>query len=747
MFKRIILCTVLGFLFIKEAEAQIFLQIKDKTMDKVISAMTVDEKISLLVGDGDSEFAGPQDTATTAIVGTTQKYVPGAAGSTHAISRLKIPAIVVSDGPAGVRINSHRKGTDSTFYCTHFPVATLLASTWNTELIDSVGYAMGHEAHEYGIDILLAPAANIMRNPLCGRNFEYYSEDPVLSGKAAAAMVRGIQRNGVGASLKHFALNNQETNRTKNNAQVSLQVMHEIYLKPFEIAVKESQPWTVMSSYNRINGIYASENPLLLDTILRQQWGFKGTVMTDWLGGTNPVKQMQAGNDLLMPGLKKQQKAIKDGIEKGILTINILNKNIRNLLRLISKTPHFNKFAYSNSPNLKRNAEISKEAAKEGMVLLKNEENTLPLDIKKNTRAAAFGITSYDFIAGGGGSGDVNRAYTVSLIEGLKNSGIQIDKTLMDIYQNYIKSESYKLPKVMFGDPVQRIPEMEVSDSIIRQKAAQQNFAVITLGRISGEFADRSVKDDFCLSSTEQKLIDDVCTAFHAQGKKVIVILNICGGIETSSWKEKPDAILISWLAGQEGGNAVTDILTGKANPSGKLTMSWPIRYEDVPSASCFPIKGSTSNIDSTRYEEGLFVGYRYYDTFNKKVSYPFGYGLSYTHFEFNDLNIAETGDTIKLSCSIINSGSKAGKEVMQVYVASPGRDKVGPLKELKAFAKTRLLQPGESENITVLIPKSYLYQYEEKSAKWKLPEGIFHFFVNTSVNICCLERSIIIKS
>lgn len=748
MIKRIMLSVVLpSFLLVEGIKAQDSLQIKEQSMDRIISALTADEKISLLVGDGDGEFSDSKDTTTTAIVGSTQKYVSGAAGSTHAISRLKIPAIVVSDGPAGVRIDSHREGTDSTFYCTHFPVATLLASTWNTQLIDSVGYTMGNEAHEYGIDLLLAPATNIMRNPLCGRNFEYYSEDPILSGKAAAAMIRGIQRNGVGASLKHLALNNQETNRTNNDAKVAPQVMHEIYLKPFEIAVKESQPWTVMTSYNRINGVYASENSLLLDTILRRQWGFKGTVMTDWLGGTNPVKQMQAGNDLLMPGLKKQQNAIKVGVEKGILTTNVLDRNVKSLLGLISKTPRFNKFAYSNSPDLKKHADISREVAKEGMVLLKNENNTLPLDTAEYSQAATFGITSYDFIAGGGGSGDVNRAYTISLIEGLNKANIQTDKALMDIYQNYITNESSKLPKAVFGTPVQRIPEMDIPDSIIQQQAVRQDFAIITLGRISGEFADRSVEDDFNLSATEQKLIDHVCSAFHAQDKKVVVILNTCGVIETSSWKEKPDAILVSWLAGQEGGNAVTDILIGKSNPSGKLTMTWPVAYEDVPSASNFPVKGSTSSIDSTCYEEGLFVGYRYYETFDKKVSYPFGYGLSYTRFDFDDLNITETGDTIKLTCSVVNSGDKAGKEVVQVYVASPRQEQVRPLKELKAFTKTRLLQPGESENISMSIPKSYLYQYEEESGKWILPEGVFHFFVNTSINTYRLEKSMAIKN
>lgn len=555
MNKRTFFLLIFSLGVLENMIAQCLSQTGKDSLTEIISAMTLDEKITLLVGAGNDGVLGKKDSTMTAIVGSTQKIVPGAAGVTHPISRLNIPSIVLADGPAGLRIDSHREGTDSTFYCTHFPVATSLASTWNTELIESVGYAIGNEAHEYGVDILLSPATNIMRNPLCGRNFEYYSEDPILSGKAAAAMIRGIQRNGVGTSLKHFAMNNQETNRTRNNVQVSPQVMHEIYLKPFEISVREAKPWTVMSSYNQINGIYASENPLLLDTILRQQWGFRGVVMTDWLGGVDPVKQMNAGNDLLMPGFEQQQEKIKDGVTKGTLSTTVLDRNVQNLLELITKTARFNKYAYRNAPDLKNHARISREAATEGMVLLSNKNNTLPLKNSLVSKVAAFGITSYDFIAGGGGSGDVNRAYTISLTEGLTNAGMEPDTTLMQLYQNYIDKQSDKLPPFIFGNPVQRITEMNISDSMIQKQAVQQDIAIITLGRISGEFADRSLKDDFYLSDIEQNLIDQVCTAFHRQNKLVIVILNTCGVIETASWKEKPDAILVSWLAGQEGGN------------------------------------------------------------------------------------------------------------------------------------------------------------------------------------------------
>lgn len=736
MNKKLSILTVCTFGVFGSTSAQHQPQLGKSPINEIISAMIIDEKVALLVGFGDEDTP---DSIPSATIGFTKKIIPGAAGITHAIPRLGIPSVVLADGPAGLRIDPKRPGTDSTFYCTHFPVATSLASTWNTPLVKSVGNAIGNETLEYGVDILLAPATNIMRNPLCGRNFEYYSEDPILAGKLTSAMIQGIQQNGVGTSIKHFALNNQETNRTGNNVLVSPYVMHELYLKPFEIAIRESTPWTVMSSYNKVNGEYASENSLLLDSILRRRWGYKGLVMTDWFGGQDAVKQTVAGNDLLMPGLKKQRKALKDAVENGKLSTHILDRNVQRILELIIKTPRFQQYDYTNTVDLGANARISRMAAAEGMVLLKNDNLTLPLDKSQTGRIALFGISSYDFIPGGTGSGDVNRAYTISLAEGLKQAGFQWDEKLAELYDTYIKKETDALPERQFDDPVQRIAEMELSDTLIQAQASYQDMAVVTIGRISGEFHDRNLTDDFLLSQTEQKLIENVCTAFHQKGKKVTVILNTCGVLETSSWKEQPDAILVSWLAGQEGGNAVADILTGTVTPSGKLPMTWPVNYEDVPSASNFPLAGRKESIDSTRYEEGLFVGYRYYDTFDKPVSYPFGYGLSYTTFDYGNLSIEKKEDVVEISCRIINSGNRAGKEVVQVYVSFPDKNENYPTKELKGFAKTQILQPGETETVTIHIPLSYLKRYDETADCWKLPQGIFRFFVNSSVEDCRL--------
>ena len=722
-------------------------QLGKASLDKVIDAMTIEEKAHLLIGTG---MAG--STGDDPVIGMTQSIVPGAAGTTYPIERLGIPAIVLADGPAGLRINPTREGDDQTYYCTHFPIGTLLASTWNQELVESVGQSIGNEVLEYGADVLLAPALNIHRNPLCGRNFEYYSEDPVVSGKIAAAYIKGVQSNGVGTSVKHFAVNNQETNRMSNDAQVSPRAIREIYLKGFEIAVKDAAPWTVMSSYNYLNGVYTSENPELLTTVLRDEWGYKGMVMTDWFGGTNTKAQMIAGNDMLQPGRPTQYTDLVELMTSGEIDMAVIDRNIKRILELILQSPKFKGYEYSNKPDLKAHAEVTRQSATEGMVLLKNDANTLPLsaDVKN---VALFGNTSYNFIAGGTGSGNVNRAYTVSLLDGLKNVGYTVDESLKAAYDKHIVAEQKRIDAAVDQNdqfaafapkplPVEMIP----SKKQLKDMVAKNDVALITIGRTSGEFLDRYIAD-FTLSEAENQLIKVVCEAFHAAGKKVAVVLNIGGAIETASWKAMPDAILCAWQAGQEGGNSVADVLKGNASPSGKLTMTFPVNFEDHASSANFPIDEVANtniinnvktsfdrkNVDYTVYEEGIYVGYRWFDTKGIEVSYPFGYGLSYTTFEYSNPVIVPGKKETTVTVDVKNTGNYAGKEVVQLYVTAPKGNLDKPAQELKAFTKTAELQPGETQTVTLVVKNEDLASFDEAQSAWVVDAGTYNFHVGAS--------------
>ena len=717
-------------------------QLGKASIDKVLKAMTLEEKVHFVIGTGMAGFGGE-----SAVVGATKNIVPGAAGTTYPIERLGIPSIVLADGPAGLRIDPTREGDENTYYCTHFPIGTLLASTWNQELVENVGKAMGEEVHEYGADVYLAPALNIHRHPLNGRNFEYYSEDPVVAGKTAAAYVRGVQSNDVGTSIKHFAYNNQETNRTGNNAVISPRAQREIYLKGFEITVKESDPWTVMSSYNKINGTYTSQSKDLQTTVLRDEWGFKGLVMTDWFGGDNGAEQIAAGNDMLQPGTDLQYQQIMDAIKDGSLSEDELNVCVRRCLELVARSPKAKGYAYSNKPDLKAHAAVTRQSALEGMVLLENK-GVLPLKDIKNV--AVFGCTSFDFIAGGTGSGNVNRAYTVSLLDGLKNAGFNVDESNKEATLKHIADEEAAFKASLTDQlsafyPTPRPSEIVPTPAQLAASAKANDVAIITFGRNSGEFFDRT-SADFELSAKERELLNKVTAAFHAKGKKVVVVLNIGGVIETASWKSIPDAVLLAWQAGQEGGNSVTDILTGAKSPSGKLPMTFPVNLMDAGSSANFPIDSDTGvyftnrredvgqkDVDVTKYEEGIYVGYRWFDKQKLPVSYPFGYGLSYTTFEYSAPAVANDGKTVTAKVTVKNTGSVAGKEAVQLYVSAPAGTLDKPVKELKAYGKTKELAPGETQELTLTFPTSELASFDEDASAWKVDAGTYNFLFGAS--------------
>lgn len=717
----------------------------DKRIDAIIKQMTNEEKVNLLIGTGMPGI----EVLTGPIGDSKQGLVPGAAGGTDSFERFGIPATIVADGPAGLRIQPTRDNDSKTYYATAFPVGTALASTWNKDLLENVGKAMGNEVKEYGVDVLLAPALNIQRNPLNGRNFEYYSEDPLISGKTAAAIVNGIQSQGVGTSIKHFAANNEETNRLTINAHVSERAMRELYLRNFEIAVKESQPWTVMSSYNKLNGVYTSDSKDLLTQVLRNEWGFKGIVMTDWFGGfpgfesikdgglSDVVKQMNAGNDLLMPGIPAQKKVLLAALDSGKLSQEVANLNVKRILEYVFKTPTFAQYKYSNKPNLTQNAQVTRNAAAEGMILLKNEQNALPFS-DKQTEVALFGVTSYAWITGGTGSGAVNNKHTVSLLEGLDAAGYKLDKELVDLYKPFAEKEAAaekenRKAKGIVAAPG-RLSEMKIDDALIANKAKTSEIAFVTLGRNSGEFVDRVLDNDFKLAAEEIEMLDKISKAFHAEGKKVVVILNVGGVIETASWKDEVDAILLAWQPGQEGGHSVADVVSGKVNPSGKLTMTFPINYSDHASAKNFP-GVPADNPKEVTYEEGIYVGYRYFNTFNVKPSYEFGFGKSYTDFAYSNIkaNSKTFNNKLEVTVEVKNTGKVAGKEVVELYLSAPNQSIDKPKSELKAYAKTKDLKPGESQTIILTLNPKDLASYITAKSAWVAEAGIYKVSVGAS--------------
>ena len=599
--------------------------------ERVIAAMTREEKVRLLVGTCKDWNLVPEPAPATihrppvpdgywenyqGNTATMKGKVSGAAGVSYAIPRLGVPEIVFADGPVGLRIDS---------VCTAFPSTTLLAATRDTDLVYRVGKAIGEEMLYYGVDILLAPGINNMRNPLCGRNYEYMSSDPDIAAYMAAAYVRGVQSMGVGACIKHFAANNQETYRNGIDVQVADSVLRGLYLRAFERVVKEAQPWTVMSSYNKVNGVYASENTYLLTDILRGEWGFDGFVMTDWWAEEDPIRMQQAGNDMLMPGTDMQIDTLLSALEDGRLAEAVLDRNLLNVLRIIRRCPSFRNQGTTNPDGqdlqqmLKTHADLARSAATKGMVLLKNDNGALPLN-RAGQRVALLGKGSYDTYVGGTGSGRVSRAYAVMLNDALAQAGYTPDAEVANRYTEHIRhSRSVQPEESAWYMPY--VSELEWSRSELQDMARNNDLCIITLQRMAGEGGDRHLTEgDYYLTSVERSLIRDASEAFHKQGKPVVLLLNIGASVELTDVCAYPDAIMLTWLPGQEAGHAITDVLTGTQQPQGKLPMPFYVRYEDVPSAANFPSSDSNPNI--VIYREGFAQP--------ERTLYPVGFGLTY---------------------------------------------------------------------------------------------------------------------
>lgn len=721
-------------------------QLNADNIDEVVKAMTLEEKCHLVLGCG-MHF-------------NDEAKFPGTAGSSFGITRLGIPETYCADSQQGLRMQDHRLWDHRDYFPTDFVASMTLASTWDREAAFKVGQGIGNEVREFGLDWILSPSMNLIRNVLCGRNHEYYSEDPFLSGTIAAGYVNGVQSEGTAACPKHFVANNQETNRSNNISQVSQRALRELYLKAFEIMIKESNPWTIMTSYNKLNGPYAVQNRDLLTTIVRDEWGWKGMYVSDWGGGDKAVAAMQAGNDMLQPGTDKQYEAILTAAKDGSLKMSDLDANVKRILEYVVKTHNFKAYNYSNEPNLKAHAKVVREVGADGIVLLKNDKAILPLTGKK---VALFGCTSYDWISGGSGFGGTSIGhYTVSLIEGLRSAGYEVYKPLIDIYSQHLAAEEKRLfpngrPPFSLTPPA-RAEEKQLSAEEMAAAIDGSDVAIITIGRKSGEAADRP-ESDFYLKEGEKQLIKAVSEAYHAKGKKVVVLLDICSPIDVASWQDQVDALVCTWQGGQESGFSVADVLSGKVNPSGKLPMTFQIKYGDAYADKNFPAnvddktlgamfmwgadkeaaakeRQPQKDIDYTNYEEDIYVGYRYFDSFGKPVAYPFGFGLSYTTFEYDDMEIEEENGVYTVKVDVKNTGNRAGRNVVELFVAAPNSKKLNkPEKELRNYAKTKLLQPGEEETITMKVSTSDLASFNEKTSAWKTDAGVYTFMICSSAN------------
>ena len=510
-------------------------RLRADNIDEVVSAMTLEEKVHLVIGCGMS-------------MGSDTKF-PGTAGRTYDIPRLGIPSAYLADGPHRLAMAAKREFDSRTYHATEFPSSTTVAATFNPDAAHKVGRTLGMEVKDYGLDVLLAPGVNLMRNVLCGRNHEYYSEDPVLAGKMAAAYINGVQSRGTGTCLKHFAVNNQETNRNNNDSHLTQRPLRELYLKCFEIAVKESQPWSVMTAYNKVNGKYTCEDRELTEDILRDEWGFKGLVMSDWNAGKDAVTSIVAGNDMLQPGQDRQYKAILEAVENGTLDLALLDRSVKRVLEFVVKSHTFAGYEYPNKTDLEAHAQVDREIGAEGIVLLDNKQ-ALPMaaGIKK---VALYGTTSYDMVPAGMGFGSTGIGYyTVSMVEGLRNAGYIVDKELLNRYKKHMADEQKRLfphgkPPFAFT-PLPRAEEFLPTAEELAAQVKANDIAVLTLGRVSGEGCDRRV-EDFLLKENELALIKQVSAAYHAAGKKLVVVLNICSPVETASWKGLADAVVCAF--------------------------------------------------------------------------------------------------------------------------------------------------------------------------------------------------------
>ena len=642
---------------------------------------------------------------------TTEEKAALVAGTdfmfTNPVPRLGVPSLRMSDGPHGLRVQKEGgdNGVTASEPATSFPTAATVASSWEPENARKMGAAIGKEAHKYGIHVVLGPGANIKRNPLAGRNFEYFSEDPYLAGKLAAAEVKGIQSEGVGVSVKHFALNNAENFRFMGNSVADERAIREIYLKVFEIIVKESRPATMMCAYNAINGEYCSQHKWLLTDVLRKEWGFDGLVMTDWGAMHDRVKSLKAGLDLEMPGdTAICRKWILDGVKDGSLPTQVLDEAVKNVLTLVEQYVR----AHPDDCDFEENDRLACEIAEDSAVLLKND-GILPLD--ENEKLFVCGDLFEKMRYQGAGSSMINPTKLTTPKEAFDAMGVR-----------YTYARGYAENSTTTNGALLR----EALESA-KQFQKVLVFAGLT-DYVESEGCDR---EDMCLPENQLALIEGLVK----ENKQVIVVLFGGSPVELP-FADRVNAILNMYLPGQSGGRACANLLFGKANPSGRLAETWPLKYEDVPFGETF---GKSEN---EVYKESVFVGYRYYTTAKKRVRYPFGFGLSYTSFAWSDMQMSEEGDRFTVSCRVKNTGTRDGAEVVQLYVSAPKSKIFKPLRELKAFQKVRLAA-GEEKEVRLIVNKDELRYFDVQKRAWTMEGGEYRFEFCSDAETVVLEQAV----
>ncbi|MFI0350404.1 glycoside hydrolase family 3 C-terminal domain-containing protein [Actinomadura sp. 9N407] len=619
-----------------------------------------------------------------------------------------VPALRMADGPHGLRLSAHdgkadHLGLSDSRPATCFPPAVALASSWDASLAGRVGAALARECLSAGVGVLLGPGINIKRSPLCGRNFEYFSEDPVLTGVLGAAWVDGLQERGVGASLKHFAVNSQETERMTVSADVDTRTLHEIYLRAFRHIVTRSRPWTVMCSYNRINGVHASQDPWLLTELLREQWGFDGLVVSDWGAVLDRVRALAAGLDLEMPDNPASAPLVVDAVNQGLLDPDVLDTGVARLASLSRRAAAVAETAREQSIEFDTDAHhaLAREVAARSIVLLKNDGAVLPLDPDAAQTIAVIGEFARTPRYQGGGSSHVTPTRLDNALDAIRDGAPGADVVFAP----------------GFGLNDSEGPEAQAALTSEAVAAAENaDVAVLFLGLPESYESEGYDRKHLELPAVQTDLLDAVLAA----NRETVVVLSNGGVVRVSGWADRVRAVLETWLLGQAGGPAIADVLFGTVNPSGRLTETIPVALADTPAYLDFP-----GEFGRVAYGEGIHVGYRYFDARGLAVSFPFGHGLSYTTFAYDDLRVTTVdGRDIEVSVRVTNTGRRSGREVVQVYVAAPGSKVRRPIRELKGFAVTAELEPGQARDVTVRIDHDALAYYDPAAARWQV-EGL----------------------